>query len=586
MMKTVWGEHIDPASVLPQYPRPQMMRADFRNLNGSWDYAFTEKGAIPRGWDGKILVPFSPESVLSGVGRQLQPEETLWYHRQFSLSPEDLSGKRILLHFGAADQFAAVYVNGRKTGTHTGGYLPFTVDITEHCREENELTVGIRDVSDTSYFARGKQKLRRGGMYYTATSGIWQTVWLECVPAVYIREVRAEAQDDMVRFTVDLAGDAADQKTSPEPRPFSLRIFRPGIYAEEEFAPGNAENLLLAEGRTGQTLCVSLPEVRTWSPDEPWLYYYRIVCGKDSVTGYFGIRSVEVRPDEKGRARIYLNGKDCFLRGVLDQGYWPDGLYTAPSDEALLFDIREMKKTGFTMSRKHAKIEAERWYFHCDRLGLLVMQDMVNGGSPYKDWLVTYLATFTSWMGIPLRDDRYDLLSRENARGRQHFEEEMLKTAKVLGAHPSIISWVIFNEGWGQFDSVRLTAKLREADPSRLIDSASGWYDQGSGDFRSTHFYFLTYRFAPERERASILSEVGGYACRIKGHSAFEKVYGYRTDADPEGLQERYGKLLAWMDSLREKGLCGYVYTQWSDIEEEVNGVFTYDRRVRKLKEV
>ena len=578
---TAWGRKTDPEHVLSDYPRPQMMRPQWRNLNGYWDYAITPRGERPARPDGRILVPFSPESVLSGVGRQLGPDEVLWYRTAFSLSERELAGRRILLHIGAADQFAAVYVNGKKAGSHTGGYLPFSIDITAQCRAENTLVIAVRDVSDTSYFARGKQKLCRGGMYYTAVSGLWQTVWLESVPADYIGSVEthpfADGQTKGVTFAVRPGA-------SPVKHPVSVRIFRPALYTDSEFAPEDAVLLTEAEGLSEEAFFIPLPEIRSWSADAPYLYYYTVTMGEDAVTGYFGLRDIAVRTDDGGRARVYLNGKELYIRGVLDQGYWPDGIYTAPADEAFVFDITEMKKTGFNLARKHAKIEAERWYYHCDRLGLYVMQDMVNGGSPYKDWFVTYLATFSSWLGIPVSDRPRRLLARENARGRQHFEEEMKATVRALSSHPSVLSWVLFNEGWGQFEAARLTEELKKLDPDRLVDSTSGWFDQGCGDFRSTHFYFLTYRFRPERSRASILSEVGGYAMHVPGHSAFDKVYGYRVDTDTDALRKRYEKLLSYMDGLREAGFCGYVYTQWSDIEEEVNGVYTYDRAVRKIR--
>lgn len=597
-LHTIWSAKTDAETPLPEHPRPQLVRPDWFNLNGLWDYAVTAAGDTPYAGEGspflsqgKIRVPFSPESELSGVGRQLKPDEALWYRRTFVLEEEaSLPSRRVLLHFGAADQAASVTVNGVKAGGHVGGYLPFTCDITPHIRRgENELVVRIRDVSDTSYHSRGKQKLARGGMYYTATSGLWQTVWLEIVPEDYIREIFVEAvkDDRVVGGETGSEADVSAKIRVRASRPglsVELTVFKPGIYRDEEFA-GRPEILGTYEVLTGQPQILELPEIRRWSPEGPWLYYYTARMGEDCVTGYFALRTVEVRPDDKGVARVYLNGRPYYQRGVLDQGYWPEGLYTPPCDEALVFDVREMKKTGFNMARKHAKIEADRWYYHCDRIGLLVWQDMVNGGSPYKDWFVTYLATFTSWRNLHFSDRHRGLLSRHDSRGREEFEREMKETVRALRAHPSVICWVLFNEGWGQFDTERLTRRLRKTDPTRLIDSASGWFDQGCGDFKSTHFYFLTYRLRPEKTRAAVLSEVGGYALHLPDHSMFGKVYGYRQDTTVEALAKRYRALIRWMDSLCEKGLCGYVYTQWSDIEEEVNGVYTYDRAVRKIPE-
>lgn len=616
-LHTIWSEIINPELVLPEYPRPQLMRKGWINLNGLWDYAFLPPGKKPLDGcgaflsQGKILVPFSPESELSGVRRQLQPDEILWYHRILILPEETglLSKKKILLHFGAADQFAKIYVNGRKAGRHMGGYLPFTLDITSLVKAgENDLCVSIRDVSDTSYHSRGKQKLMRGGMYYTATSGLWQTVWIEIVPEDYISEILVETLPDAACETAGCGADIETRKgetsnnkdSDPSAQilitagktglPVSLTVYKPAVYDQEEFSVeaqcGEDSAVLLKQTvLTGRRQTLHLPGKRFWSPKEPWLYYFTAEMGDDFVTGYFALRTIAVRPDEKGIARVYLNGRPYYQRGVLDQGYWPEGLYTPPRDEAFVFDIREMKKTGFNMVRKHAKIEADRWYYHCDRLGLLVWQDMVNGGAPYKDWFVTYLATLLRWGGVHISDRHRGILSRKNPYGRKEFEQEMEAAASALRVHPSIICWVLFNEGWGQFDTKRLTGRLRTLDPGRLIDSASGWFDQKCGDFISTHFYYFTYRVKPDRKRASVLSEVGGYALYLPEHSMYGKVYGYRQDETKENLVRRYQALIRWMDSLREKGLCGYVYTQWTDIEEEVNGIYTYDRKVRKIPE-
>ena len=604
---TRWGREADPDHVLAEYPRPLMVRESYVNLNGYWDYAFTKEFRMPEKYEGKILVPFSPESLLSGVSRQLQPDEYLWYRRCFHVpavpvrqEPGDRepdresAGRRLLLHFGAVDQACAVYVNERKVARHTGGYLPFEADITEAVRSgENELVVSVKDLSDTSYHARGKQKLKRGGMYYTAQSGIWQTVWMEEVPEHYIRSV--EAVTDLENGLVRIRTETEDG----EGLPVSVCIERPGIYMEEgqqapqeekvqcteELSTENlgTEILCTAEGRTGEWIEIPLPEVKLWNCEEPWLYYFTVRAGEDTVKSYFAMRKFSVERDEKGIPRICLNGKVQFQNGVLDQGYWPDGLYTAPSDEAFIFDIKEMKKTGFNMVRKHLKIESQRWYYHCDRMGMAVWQDMVNGGGAYKPWFVTYLGTVLSWRNIRMRDSHARLLAREDERGRQEFVREMKETIRRLKGHPSICTWVIFNEGWGQFQTEELTRIAGECDPDRLIDQASGWFDQGGGDFKSVHNYFFKLGVRTEKERAYVLSEIGGYTFREEGHCACEEQYGYGAHGSKASLNQAYGKLMKKVEALIPEGLCASVYTQWSDVEEEVNGVYTYDRECRKI---
>ena len=616
---TRWGKELDPDHVLTEYPRPLMVRDSYVNLNGYWDYAFTREFRMPEEYDGKILVPFSPESVLSGVSRQLQPDEYLWYHRNFSLTGWEgrrAEGRRLLLHFGAVDQACVVYVNGKRVARHTGGYLPFEADITEAVKDgENELVAAVKDLSDTSYHARGKQKLKRGGMFYTAQSGIWQTVWAEEVPGQYVLSVEAlpDLGERMVRIRV--TSDAGKGK------PVSVVSRRPGLYAEQENAGGkgavmpdlagrmecpaecpkiNGDNLIgnthsrdgrsggiicRAEGRTDEWIESSIPEVKFWTCEEPWLYYFEVRCGEDAVTSYFAMRRFSVEEDEKGIPRICLNGKPQFQKGVLDQGYWPDGLYTAPSDEAFVFDIREIKKTGFNMVRKHLKIEPQRWYYHCDRMGMVVWQDMVNGGESYKPCFVTYLGTVLSGIGIRVRDCHARLLARKDERGKQEFVREMKETIRLLKGHPSICTWVIFNEGWGQFQAEELTRIARECDSSRLIDQASGWFDQGGGDLRSVHNYFFRLKVRPEKERASVLSETGGYTFREYGHCACEELYGYGAHDSRASLNRAYEELMGKAEALIHRGLCAIVYTQWSDVEEEVNGVYTYDRACRKICE-
>lgn len=608
---TRWGRDLDPQNVLMEYPRPLLKRGSYINLNGYWDYAFTKKFNKPEQYNGQILVPFSPEAVLSGVSRQLKPDEYLWYRRTFTLEKWDerKDGRRLILHFGAVDQACVVYVNGQKAARHTGGYLPFKADITAMvCDGENELSLAVKDLSDTSYHARGKQRLERGGMFYTAQSGIWQTVWMEEVPEKYIANIEAEAdlERSAVRIRVSAAenpgsgvsvnGQAAHTGTpsdeegaesSKAGHPITIQIRHPGLYTDNDSPESknqpNTQQMCSASGITGDWIEIPIPDIRPWTCENPYLYFFTVTMGEDRAESYFAMRKFSIEKDEDGIPRICLNGKVQFQNGVLDQGYWPDGLYTAPSDEALIFDITEMKKSGFNMVRKHIKIEPQRWYWHCDRLGLVVWQDMVNGGGAYQYWFVTYLATVMSWRGITIKDNHPWLLARRDKAGRAEFVREMKETIRILKGHPSIGTWVIFNEGWGQFQTEALTRIAKEEDPSRLIDAASGWFDQGGGDLQSVHNYFFKLKVRPEKERAAVLSEIGGHTYREPGHSACEELYGYGACRDKETLGKAYRDLTDKVRALIPQGLCASVYTQWTDIEEEINGVYTWDREVRKI---
>ena len=556
-MKTVWGEQLDPNAVLQEYPRPQMMRESYRNLNGLWDYAITDTDTCPENWDGKILVPFSPEAELSGVGRTLLPGQYLWYRRELVEAPQ--AGMRLLLHFGAVDQECRVWLNGRLLGGHTGGYTAFTLDATDALAESNVLLVAVRDGTDTNELSRGKQKTKRGGIWYTPQSGIWQTVWLESVPQNYIRSLRVTPLFDahQVEITVEGEGQCT---IDLEGRRYT---FPAGVPAH-----------------------VPVQSFRPWSPEQPTLYPFSVTLGSDTVYSYFAMRKCSVETDKDGVRRLFLNGKPYFHNGLLDQGYWPDGLYTAPSDDALVYDIQLAKDMGFNMLRKHIKVECDRWYYHCDRLGMLVWQDMVNGGSAYKHWFVTYLATLMNWNHISFSDDEKHagLLSRLHPEGKDEFRREITETIAFLYNHPSIVVWVPFNEGWGQFDALAVCEQIRTLDSSRLVDHASGWFDQKGGDILSLHYYFLKLKFKPESKRAAALTEFGGYSLSIPGHSCCKKVYGYKKFNSTGALT--YG----YIDLIRQtilpavkKGIGATVYTQISDIEEETNGIYTYDREICKI---
>ncbi len=616
-LSTVWGENIDKNRVLPEYPRPQMMRSEYTMLNGTWEYAIckvsdSDTQVMPPS-QGEILVPFSPESDLSGVGRQLMPDEFLWYRRTIEIShdkcEEVCAGRlRLLIHFGAVDQMAVVYFNGNEVMTHTGGFLPFYADIVDSIQEgENELVVRVRDLSDTSYHARGKQKLKRGGMFYTAQSGIWQSVWYEWVPDAHITRLsfKYDKSPDRLLLTVhtnrqhrhltDKEGEYTGRVSTlaSDEKSYRITIYEPGIYDGTDTVDFQTEliPIMSMEQMGDADFLIQMSDPKLWTPDTPYLYYidvdYSCDGCYDTVRGYFAFRSFTLEhQNHHYYPRICLNGEPLFQEGVLDQGYYPESLLTPPSDEAMIFDITEMKKTGYNMVRKHIKIEPERWYYHCDRLGIIVWQDMVNGGGPLHQWFVTYLATPLSLMHVRVSDRFYHLLSRTDMEGRREFEREMLLTIKILKNHPSICTWVIFNEGWGQFHTNEMTELARAADPSRLIDQASGWFDQRGGDFSSIHNYFFKLIVLPEHRRAGVLSEFGGKVLKVDGHTMQDSVYGYGSASrTKEELNEAYRQLMDRLRHLMGQGLCATVYTQWTDIEDEINGVYTYDRKVRKIDE-
>ncbi len=560
--------------VLSEYPRPQMRRRNARILNGWWNYAVTEyESEEPEPWEGRILVPFSPESVLSGVARQLLPNESLWYEREIVFSGQELERKengrftagRLLLHFGAVDQACQVWWNGKRLGGHQGGYLPFTFEVTELIEPVNVLRVQVWDESDTSYHARGKQTLCPGGMFYTAQSGIWQTVWMEWVPEEFIEQIRLTPDFDrrMVRAEMVIRSFPEDKVPLEEygaVRGKRRKLRRERYLTEEEFHP--------------------------WTPEEPYLYDWTLSAGEDTIETYFAMRHFSIETDEAGLLRLCLNHQPYYQHGVLDQGYWPDGLMTPPSDEAFVYDIQSMKQAGFTMIRKHIKIEPLRWYYHCDRLGMLVWQDMVNGGGSYDLMTVTYLPTVLPYLQSHMKDSRCQLFSRVEKEGRQEWLTECRETIRHLYNCPCIGMWVPFNEGWGQFDALRVTEMIRRLDATRLIDHASGWVDQGGGDVKSIHNYFRKLEVKPDKRfgRPVVYSEYGGYAWYVEGHSYSNQVYGYRHYKTAKEFQEAYQRLQEQIERMKADGLCADVYTQVSDVEDEVNGLLTYDRKVKKLE--
>ncbi len=590
---TRWGRDLNTTLPLPEYPREQMRRNSYMNLNGLWDYSITSASqkSCPETWDGTILVPFSPETALSQAGRQLQPEESLWYHRTLPDLSHRRAVDRVLLHFGAVDQSCTVFVNGKIAAGHSGGYLPFSADITAllgNNTHPDELTVQVRDLSDTSYYARGKQRLHRGGMYYMATSGIWQTVWLEIVPEVSVRELYIEPLMDENAVSVRVIPSKMTDL------PVTIHIFEPeirdnsGVYRERSNSPDSIQTspefLVSLHGTVNQDLIISLPLIRLWDTGHPWLYPMQIRLGEDEIFSYFALRKISIETDKKGLPRICLNHKPVFLRGILDQGYWPESYYTPPSEEAMIFDLTEMKRFGFNMVRKHAKIEPDRWYYHCDRLGLLVWQDIVNGGERYDDFYVTIRPNLQNWKNRIYKTYDVNKTGRSDPRSRKEFQRELTKTVKTLQNHPSIIAWTLFNEGWGQFQTRKCVERLREIDSTRPIDAASGWFDQNEGDFKSVHNYFFPFRMYPESSRPFILSEFGGLPMLLKDHSTCEKLYGYgRKYRGTASLTKAYRRLNEKLERKIPDGLCATVYTQWTDIEDEVNGIYTWDREIKKI---
>ena len=551
-MNTVWTDAVDLNNPLPEYPRPQLARRGWMSLNGPWDYAINDSTRFPREFDGQIIVPFSPETGLSGVKRGIKSGEYLWYRREIIVPPA-FSGKRIILHFGAVDQTAVVWVNSSQVINHTGGYLPFEADVTEAIEDGVMLiTVRVSDDTEKGGHTRGKQKTRRGGIWYTPQSGIWQSVWMEAVPECYVKNLRVTPLFD--QGSVEIAAEIVGE--------------------EPAYAGFNGRSYLLPAE-------MPVPDFEAWSPENPRLYGFTVTCGEDEVQSYFAMRKFSVEQDERGVPRLFLNNRPYFQNGVLDQGYWPDGLYTAPTDEAMIYDISAAKAMGFNMLRKHIKVEPLRWYYHCDRLGMLVWQDMPNGGGSYNAAVVSApLVT-----GVHIKDGAYALFARGDKEARAEFRAELAEMVRHLYNCPCVSMWVIFNEGWGQFDAADMLELVRSIDKTRPIDHASGWHDQGVGQVKSEHVYFRRYSFKPDKKgRAVLLSEFGGYGHRVLGHCFGNKDFGYKKFEMPAQLEIAIEELYqGQIGPARLQGLSAAVYTQLADVEDELNGLLTYDRKVAKI---
>ncbi len=562
-LMTPWADKVDPAHPLPEYPRPQLERKEWVNLNGLWEYAITGKeAAAPEHFDGQILVPYPIESALSGVRKPLKATDRLWYRRSFA-APALSGGKRLLLHFGAVDWQANVAVNGKAVGQHKGGYDAFTFDITDAVKPgDNELVVSVWDSTGKEGEAHGKQQFsameKPGGIMYTPCSGIWQTVWLEPVPAVYIRSLKITPDIDrgVAHVAVDVAGDGSENAIKRGVTAELVDISNSSIL-ERWLAPA------IPPGATSFDL--ELKDAHLWTPDSPYLYGLRITVGDDEVRSYFGMRKISIGKDDKGVPRPMLNNKFVFQSGPLDQGFWPDGIYTAPTDGALRYDIEITKKLGFNMTRKHVKIEPERWYYWCDKLGLLVWQDMPGSG--------------TGKGGN--REKEGTAISDQAAK---QFEGELKSMVEQHINHPSIITWVVFNEGWGQYDTLRLAKWVADLDPTRLVNEASGWNHRGGGDLIDMHNYPGPGSPKPEGGRAAVLGEFGGLGFPVEGHKWVEKAWGYKNMTSPKQLTAKYIDLWKHVWELKEsEGLSAAVYTQLTDVETESNGLLTYDRKVIKV---
>jgi beta-galactosidase/beta-glucuronidase len=561
-LDTPWTDKVDRAAPLPEYPRPQLQRDTWTNLNGAWDFAVRPAAETtpPAQWQGKILVPFAIESKLSGVERRVGSGERLWYRRTLDVAPLQ-GGRKWMLHFGAVDWQADIYLNGQHLRRHEGGYDPFSIDINGALRpgREQELVVAVWDPTDTGAQPRGKQVNEPKGIWYTPVTGIWQTVWLEALPAVHVRTLTITPDFDAGRVSV---------------RPW---MQGPSVAFTGADVIVRAGGQIVAQARIAEyntAVDLTLPQPRAWSPDDPFLYDLEVTLragnSTDTVRSYFGLRKVERRRAADGFDRIFLNNRPLFMIGPLDQGWWPDGLYTAPTDAALRWDVELTRKLGFNLARKHVKVEPARWYYHCDQLGLMVWQDLPSAcrtGTP-AHWVRR--GEFNDGIFTPEEDAQ--------------FRRELVAMVESFRHFPSIICWVPFNEGWGQHTTNDILAWTKRLDPSRLVNGPSGWSDLGYGDLIDLHEYPGPNMFPAQGGRVSVLGEFGGLGLPLEGHLwQSEKNWGYRNMKTVAELTERYAGLIAQLPPLIEKGLAAAIYTQTTDVEGEVNGLITYDRRVVKM---
>ena len=557
-IKTEWAEKVDPSNVLPEYPRPIMQRTEWQNLNGLWNYAIRPTGERePQTFDGEILVPFAVESSLSGEQKRVGDKNELWYNRTFTV-PSKWKDKKILLHFGAVDWKADVWVNDIKVGQHTGGYTPFSFDITPALvKGENKLVVKVWDSTDKSYQPRGKQVNNPEGIFYTPVTGIWQTVWLEPVAPEYIENIKSTPNIDNGTLTVDVSTQTRD------------------AWIEVSVLDGD-EVVSTAKALAGQPLQLNIPNAKLWSPESPFLYNLEIALvrnGKviDQVSSYTAMRKYTTRRDKNGIVRLQLNNQDIFQFGPLDQGWWPDGLYTAPTDEALVYDIKKTKDFGYNMIRKHVKVEPARWYTHCDQLGIIVWQDMPSGGNSPR------------WINQRYFDGVEAVRSPES---EANYRKEWKEIIDYLYNYPCIGVWVPFNEAWGQFKTVEIAQWTKEYDPSRLVNPASGGNFYTCGDMIDLHNYPEPKLYLYDAQRSTVLGEYGGIGWVVKGHIwEADRNWGYVQFNSSDEVTAEYIKYAKQLKDLIYKGFSAAVYTQTTDVEGEINGLMTYDRKVVKMNE-
>lgn len=558
---TPWASQVDPLNTLPEYPRPQMERDQWENLNGLWDYTILERGSsMPSSFEGKILVPFPIESSLSGVNRNVGEKQELWYQRNFTV-PSNWNDKKVMLNFGAVDWEADIWINEVKVGFHRGGYTPFSLDITPFLSKEGEqtLTVKVWDPSDKGFQPRGKQVEEPRGIWYTPVTGIWQTVWLEPVGETYISNLKTVPNIDTGTISVDVTTKDANNYDVVEVRVFD-------------------NNKVVGTGKAaiGQTVLLSVPNEKLWSPETPYLYNMEVTILRDGqeidkVNSYYGMRKISTSKDKNGIVRMQLNNKDYFHFGPLDQGWWPDGLYTAPTDEALLYDIKKTKDLGFNMIRKHVKVEPARWYYHCDREGILVWQDMPNGDE------------HPEWQRRNYFDGKELVRSSESEK---NFRQEWKEIMDLTYSNPCVVVWVPFNERWGQFKTEEITEWTKNYDSSRLVNPASGGNHYNTGDIIDMHNYPEPVMGLFDPNKSNVLGEYGGIGLVLENHLwEKDRNWGYVQYKNSKEATEVYIEYAEKLKKLIPYCYSGAVYTQTTDVEIEVNGLLTYDRKVVKLDE-
>ena len=551
---------------LSEYPRPQFKRDSYICLNGYWEYAIRKEENIPESFDGQILVPYSPEVEKSGVNKQVMPDDYLFYRLKTTI-PNDFIKDKVLLHFGAVDQIAEIFINGQFAIKHIGGFLPFSVDIKPFLKDENlEIVLRVVDTTNTSYHSSGKQSLNPGGIWYKAQSGIYMPVWMESVKYGYIENLKITPNIDENTVTVRFKSEIKDAKLKLNYKVYDVQA--------------DTDNV------------IEIENPKLWSPESPTLYEFTISNEADEVNSYFAMRKISLIKNKEGKLVIALNNQEYFMKGVLDQGYYQEGLLTPNSDEDYINDINLIKSLGFNVSRKHIKIESLRWYYHCDRLGLLVWQDFVNGCTKYNFWL-NQVPLFVRYK---ISDKKHKAFFRENEEGRKEAYQEFIDTIDLLYNSPCIVLWTIFNEAWGQFDAKEIYEKLKVIDPTRLYDHASGWHDQGSGDFKSMHIYKWKVKVPSKRKignRAFICSECGAYILDKRLKEAKKKDgFIYLLFNNKEDFQKEYERFIKEeIIPAKKDGMSAFIYTQISDVEEEMNGFVSYDRKeikvdIYKIKEI